>query len=233
MDLKGSSPAPRSTAGLGTGALFWRRRPRRPGDGEVCVTALETALSGTFGPAQGSRSPARAGPRRTIRWLQRGSDDAAKTALREISPDRRAPRSLTRGRPHVQQPAVDMRVTQLVDGNIHAMRPEATRARVIAELGIHKIDLLSQYKADRGGRQREGGDMVDGGSEIARAAARAAAAKGQSGRNRAYNLKRKSRADPLQYSRLSWHWTTKVAGSSTSPHETHDSAGTRHTEKER
>src|SRR6266436_29234 len=102
------------------------------GDGEVCVTALETALSGTF----------RLTLRKDLRFdLPRAEtpshhitmgfnedlDDAAKTALREMitligerlglsSEDAYMFCSL----------AVDMRVTQLVDGNkgIHAMLPK-------------------------------------------------------------------------------------------------------------
>ena len=102
------------------------------GDGEVCVTALETALSGTFRlilrKDMHLHLPRAETPSHHITvGFDEDLDDAAKTALRQmigligerlgLSPeDAYMFCSL----------AVDMRVTQLVDGNkgIHAMLPK-------------------------------------------------------------------------------------------------------------
>jgi acetamidase/formamidase len=102
------------------------------GDGEVCVTALETALSGTFRLTLRKdlefRLPRAETPTHHITMgFDDDLDDAAKTALRAMidligerlglpPDDAYMMASLT----------VDMRVTQLVDGNkgIHAMLPK-------------------------------------------------------------------------------------------------------------
>ncbi|HEV7995092.1 MAG TPA: acetamidase/formamidase family protein [Stellaceae bacterium] len=102
------------------------------GDGEVCVTALETALTGTF----------RLTLRRDIKLdLPRAEtpthlitmgfdedlDDAAKTALRRMIALIGECMGLGREDAYMFcSLAVDMRVTQLVDGNkgIHAMLPK-------------------------------------------------------------------------------------------------------------
>src|SRR5690349_10287736 len=102
------------------------------GDGEVCVTALETALSGTF----------RLTLRKDLRFdLPRAEtpshhitmgfnedlDDAAKTALREMITLIGERLGLSPEDAYMFcSLAVDMRVTQLVDGNkgIHAMLPK-------------------------------------------------------------------------------------------------------------
>jgi acetamidase/formamidase len=102
------------------------------GDGEVCVTALETALSGTFRLTLRKdlnfRLPRAETPTHHITMAFNDDlDDAAKTALRAMidligerlglpPDDAYMMASLT----------VDLRVTQLVDGNkgIHAMLPK-------------------------------------------------------------------------------------------------------------
>jgi acetamidase/formamidase len=102
------------------------------GDGEVCVTALETALSGTFRfvlrKDLAFRLPRAETPSHLITMgFDEDLDDAAKTALRQMillvgerlglaAEDAYMFCSL----------AVDLRVTQLVDGNkgIHAMLPK-------------------------------------------------------------------------------------------------------------
>jgi acetamidase/formamidase len=102
------------------------------GDGEVCVTALETALSGTFRLSVRKDLdfglPRAETPTHHITMaFNEDLDDAAKQALREmidligerlgLEPDDAYMLSSL---------AVDMRVTQLVDGNkgIHAMLPK-------------------------------------------------------------------------------------------------------------
>ncbi|HJU19624.1 MAG TPA: acetamidase/formamidase family protein [Stellaceae bacterium] len=99
------------------------------GDGEVCVTALETALSGTF------RLILRKDlhfllPRAETpsHWITMGFnedlDDAAKTALRQMIDLIGERLGLGREDAYMfASLAVDLRVTQLVDGNkgIHAM----------------------------------------------------------------------------------------------------------------
>jgi acetamidase/formamidase len=102
------------------------------GDGEVCVTALETALSGTFRLSLRKDLdfglPRAETPTHHITMaFNEDLDDAAKQALREmidligerlgLAPDDAY---------MLASLAVDMRVTQLVDGNkgIHAMLPK-------------------------------------------------------------------------------------------------------------
>jgi acetamidase/formamidase len=102
------------------------------GDGEVCVTALETALTGTFRLVLRKdlrfELPRAETPSHHITMgFNEDLDDAAKTALRQM---------ITLIGERLALPpedaymfcslAVDMRVTQLVDGNkgIHAMLPK-------------------------------------------------------------------------------------------------------------
>ena len=102
------------------------------GDGEVCVTALETALTGTFRLVLRKDMhfdlPRAETPSHHITMgFNEDLDDAAKTALRQM---------ITLIGERLGLPpddaymfcslAVDMRVTQLVDGNkgIHAMLPK-------------------------------------------------------------------------------------------------------------
>ena len=99
------------------------------GDGEVCVTALETALSGTF------RLVLRKDLHFTLpraetpsHWITMGFDedldDAAKAALRQMIDLIGERLGLGREDAYMfASLAVDLRVTQLVDGNkgIHAM----------------------------------------------------------------------------------------------------------------
>jgi len=99
------------------------------GDGEVCITALETALSGTFELIVRKdlrlKFPRAETPTHLISMgLNEDLDDAAKQALREMI-------AIIRERLNVSAEdayslcslAVDFRVTQLVDGNkgIHGM----------------------------------------------------------------------------------------------------------------
>ncbi|HEX3861618.1 MAG TPA: acetamidase/formamidase family protein [Stellaceae bacterium] len=102
------------------------------GDGEVCITALETALSGTF----------RLTVRRDLKFVlpraetpthhitmafNEDLDDAAKDALRVMIDLIVERLGLSRADAYMfASLAVDMRVTQLVDGNkgIHAMLPK-------------------------------------------------------------------------------------------------------------
>ncbi len=103
------------------------------GDGEVCLTALETALQGTFTlilhKATGLRFPRAVTPTHYIAMgMDQDLDDAAKQALREMIAwlvelkgwkplDAYVSCSL----------ACDLHVTQIVDGNkgVHAMFPRA------------------------------------------------------------------------------------------------------------
>jgi acetamidase/formamidase len=107
------------------------------GDGEVCITALETALGGTFRLVLRKdlafRTPRAETPTHHITLgLDEDLDDAAKQALREMI----ALLSEAAGIPPIDaymtcSLAVDLRVTQLVDGNkgIHAMLPKTLLAR--------------------------------------------------------------------------------------------------------
>jgi acetamidase/formamidase len=103
------------------------------GDGEVCLTALETALRGTFRLILRKDLKHRLPRAETAgHWITMGFDpdldDAAKTALREMI-------HLITERSDLKPEeaymlcslACDMRVTQLVDGNkgIHAMLPKS------------------------------------------------------------------------------------------------------------
>jgi acetamidase/formamidase len=102
------------------------------GDGEVCVTALETALSGTFRitlhKGMGIDLPRAESPTHLITMgFNEDLDDAAKTALRQMIMLIGERMGLEREDAYMfSSLAVDMRVTQLVDGNkgIHAMLPK-------------------------------------------------------------------------------------------------------------
>jgi acetamidase/formamidase len=102
------------------------------GDGEVCVTALETALTGTFRlslhKGVGIDLPRAETPTHLITMgFNEDLDDAAKTALRQMITLIGERMGLGREDAYMFcSLAVDMRVTQLVDGNkgIHAMLPK-------------------------------------------------------------------------------------------------------------
>ena len=102
------------------------------GDGEVCVTALETALSGTFRLTVRKdlhfRLPRAETPTHHVTMaFNEDLDDAAKDALREMIKLIGERMGLAADDAYMfSSLAVDMRVTQLVDGNkgIHAMLPK-------------------------------------------------------------------------------------------------------------
>jgi acetamidase/formamidase len=102
------------------------------GDGEVCITALETALSGTFRltarPDLHFTLPRAENPTHYITMaFNEDLDDAAKDALRAMIDLIGEKMGLAREDAYMfASLAVDMRVTQLVDGNkgIHAMLPK-------------------------------------------------------------------------------------------------------------
>jgi acetamidase/formamidase len=102
------------------------------GDGEVCVTALETALTGTFRLTLHKDMtidlPRAETPTHLITMgFDEDLDDAAKTALRQMITLIGERMGLGREDAYMFcSLAVDMRVTQLVDGNkgIHAMLPK-------------------------------------------------------------------------------------------------------------
>ena len=106
------------------------------GDGEVCLTALETALTGTFRlilrkdlklPLPRAETP--------THWITLAFDpdldDAAKTALREMIRLITAETGLAAEEAYMLcSLACDMRITQLVDGNkgVHAVLPKSVLA---------------------------------------------------------------------------------------------------------
>ncbi len=102
------------------------------GDGEVCVTALETALTGTFRLSlhkdmQISLPRAETPTHHITMAFNEDLDDAAKNALRQMITLIGERMGLGREDAYMfSSLAVDMRVTQLVDGNkgIHAMLPK-------------------------------------------------------------------------------------------------------------
>jgi acetamidase/formamidase len=104
------------------------------GDGEVCVTALETALGGTFRlnlrKGLGLRLPRAETPTHHITMgFDEDLDDAAKTALREMIALIGEKIGLGAEDAYMfSSLAVDLRVTQLVDGNkgVHAMLKKPT-----------------------------------------------------------------------------------------------------------
>ncbi|MGH7123535.1 MAG: acetamidase/formamidase family protein [Stellaceae bacterium] len=103
------------------------------GDGEVCITALETALGGTFELVL--RKDLRLDMPRAetpTHWISIGLDedldDAAKQALRQMIKLIRELRGLSPEDAYMLcSLGVDFRVTQLVDGNkgIHGMLPKS------------------------------------------------------------------------------------------------------------
>jgi acetamidase/formamidase len=102
------------------------------GDGEVCVTALETALCGTFRlvlrkDLKFDLPRAETPSHHITMGFNEDLDDAAKTALREMIALIGERLGLSPEDAYMFcSLAVDMRVTQLVDGNkgIHAMLPK-------------------------------------------------------------------------------------------------------------
>jgi acetamidase/formamidase len=102
------------------------------GDGEVCVTALETALAGTFRLTLRKdlhfQLPRAETPTHLITMgFDEDLDDAAKTALRQMIALIGERMGLSPEDAYMFcSLAVDLRVTQLVDGNkgIHAMLPK-------------------------------------------------------------------------------------------------------------
>ena len=107
------------------------------GDGEVCVTALETALSGTFRLVLRKDLhfdlPRAETPSHHITMgFDEDLDDAARTALREMIKLVGECVGLSAEDAYMFcSLAVDLRVTQLVDGNkgIHAMLPKRYASR--------------------------------------------------------------------------------------------------------
>lgn len=103
------------------------------GDGEVCLTAIETCLTGTFElvlhKASTVRFPRAETPTHHITLgLNEDLDDAAKQALREMIVLLGELKNLSPMDAYLfSSLAVDLRVTQLVDGNkgIHAMLPKS------------------------------------------------------------------------------------------------------------
>lgn len=110
------------------------------GDGEVCVTALETALSGTFRltvrkDLKFKLPRAETATHHITMAFNEDLDDAAKDALREMIKLIGERMGLEAADAYMfSSLVVDMRVTQLVDGNkgIHAMLPKRYAERVTA-----------------------------------------------------------------------------------------------------
>jgi acetamidase/formamidase len=102
------------------------------GDGEVCITALETALSGTFRltvrkDLKFTLPRAETSTHHITMAFNEDLDDAAKDALRAMIDLIGEKMGLAREDAYMfASLAVDLRVTQLVDGNkgIHAMLPK-------------------------------------------------------------------------------------------------------------
>jgi len=107
------------------------------GDGEVCVTALETALAGTFRltlrkDLHFTLPRAESATHHITMAFDEDLDDAAKDALREMIKLIGETNGLEAADAYMfASLAVDMRVTQLVDGNkgIHAMLPKRYAGR--------------------------------------------------------------------------------------------------------
>ena len=107
------------------------------GDGEGCITALETALAGTFRLVLRKdmklAMPRAETPTHHITLgLDEDLDDAAKQALREMIAFFSDAAGISPVEAYMTASlAVDLRVTQLVDGNkgIHAMLPKTLLAR--------------------------------------------------------------------------------------------------------
>jgi acetamidase/formamidase len=102
------------------------------GDGEVCVTALETSLRGTFQltvrKGQKLRWPRAETPTHYMTMgFHPNLEDAAKIAVNEMLEYLVNERGLSRDTAYIlASDAVDLRITQLVDGNkgVHAMLPK-------------------------------------------------------------------------------------------------------------
>ena len=103
------------------------------GDGEVCVTALETSMRGTFQLAvhkdQKLRWPRAETPTHFIPMgFHPNLEEAAKIAVTEMLDYLVNEKHLDRDKAYIlASVAVDLRITQLVDGNkgVHAMLPKA------------------------------------------------------------------------------------------------------------
>jgi acetamidase/formamidase len=103
------------------------------GDGEVCVTALETSMRGTFQLAvhkdQKLRWPRAETPTHFITMgFHPNLEEAAKIAVTEMLDYLVNEKHLDRDKAYIlASVAVDLRITQLVDGNkgVHAMLPKA------------------------------------------------------------------------------------------------------------
>ena len=123
---RSSRPARRSTCRSSTpGALFMAGDGHGvQGDGEVCITALETGVTGTL-PAHGAQGSCRIQrpfaetPTHLLSiGLDEDLDDAAKQAVREMVDHVCRRTALTRNQAYMLcSLAGDLRVTQLVDGN--------------------------------------------------------------------------------------------------------------------
>jgi acetamidase/formamidase len=104
------------------------------GDGEVCVTAIETAMAEAFLQFSVRKDLKLERPmaETPTHWITMGFhadlDEAAKIALRDAIHFLSASKGLTRGDAYALcSLAVDLRITQIVDGNkgVHAMIPKA------------------------------------------------------------------------------------------------------------
>ena len=146
------------------------------GDGEVCITALETALSGSFRLTVrkdlGFKLPRAETPTHYITMaFNEDLDDAAKDALRAMIDLIGERMGLSREDAYMfASLAVDMRVTQLVDGNkgIHAMLPKHF-ARSLMRLGLSadaRRPARGRYRgrACRGGGRARRGPGPGGGA---------------------------------------------------------------------
>lgn len=107
------------------------------GDGEVCLTALETAMRGTFEfhlrkDMTLSLPRAESATEIITMAFDPDLDDAAKTALRQMIDLLATEHGMDRGDAYTLcSLAADMRVTQLVDGNkgIHTVLPKSALGR--------------------------------------------------------------------------------------------------------
>jgi len=103
------------------------------GDGEVCVTAMETSLRGTFQliarKDMGLRWPRAETPTHYLTMgFNENLEEAAKIALNEMLDFLVSEKHLTRSEAYIlASDAVDLRITQLVDGKkgVHALLPKA------------------------------------------------------------------------------------------------------------
>ncbi len=116
------------------GALFYAGDGHGvQGDGEVCITALETGVTGTFRLTVRKDMPidrpfAETATHLMSIGLDEDLDDAAKQAVREMVDHLCRRTALTRNQAYMLcSLAGDLRVTQLVDGNkgVHMLLPKA------------------------------------------------------------------------------------------------------------